>query len=282
MTSLRSLLGGLAALAAAICFVPSAAADALEAGHARGMCLDFTSGRGVLARCSGQEAQDFQLPNYGANYLRVGRYCVAAGREGEQLYAGNCKKNRSDQYWSYNQNGTLVNGSGLCADIEGGGKHAGARLIGYRCSGKANQRFSVWQGGYDPGYPGGGYQVSVLLSPQHAPGMCLDRDKSSNRLILFGCHGKSNQVFTLSQDGRTEIRVNNGCLTAPANRGPVYVATCNGSAQQRWVLRRDSTIRHDASGLCLDVEGAERRQHTQIITYKCSGKSNQRFNLYQR
>ncbi len=282
MTSLRSLLGGLAALAAAALFAPTAAADALEAGHARGMCLDFATGRGIIAKCSGQNPQDLRLPNYGADFLKVGRYCVTAGREGEQLYASNCK-NRSDQYWTYSQNGTLVNGTGLCADVEGASKYNGARVIAYRCSGKSNQRFAVWQGGYDPGYPGGGYQVSVLLSPQHAPGMCLDRDKSSSQIILFGCHGKSNQVFSLSQNGRTEIRVSNGCLTSSGySRGPVYAASCNGRPEQSWVLMRDNTIRNDSSGLCLDVDGASRRERTQIITFKCSGKSNQRFNLYQR
>ena len=283
MKPLKSALAALAALAGLALFAPTASAEALEPGNARGMCLDFASGRGVLSRCTGDAPQDLDIPKRGANFIRVGRYCVAAASQGAQLYATNCR-NRAEQYWTYSQNGTLVNGSGLCADVEGGSRYEGARVIAYNCSGKSNQRFDVWQGGYDPGPGnGGGYQARVLLSPTHAPGMCLDRDKSSNQIILFGCHGKSNQVFTLSQSGRTEIKVNNGCLTASgSNRSPVYAATCNGRREQTWVVMSNRTIRNDASGLCLDVDGAGRYDRTPVITYKCSGKSNQRFNFYSR
>lgn len=282
MKTLKSILAALAAVAGLAAFAPTASAEALEAGNARGMCLDFASGRGVISRCTDSNAQDLRIPDRGADFIRVGRYCIAAASEGAQLYATNCK-NRSEQYWSFNQNGSLVNGSGLCADVEGASRREGTRVIGYRCSGKSNQRFAVWQGGYDSGNGGSGYQVQVLLSPSHAPGMCLDRDKGTNQLILFGCHGKSNQVFTLSQSGRTEIRVNNGCLTAAANnRSPVYAATCNGRREQTWVVRNDGSIRNDASGRCMDVAGSGRQNRTPIITYKCSNKANQRFNLYGR
>jgi hypothetical protein len=289
MNALKSACAALAAMAALVAFAPSASAEALEAGNAQGMCIDFASGRGVLMPCSGQAPQDIQIPNRGADFLRVGRYCIAAGREGDQLYATNCK-NRADQYWTYSQNGTLVNGTGLCADVERSGRNQGTRILGFDCGGKANQRFSIWQGGYNPGpggggYPGngGGYQVQVLLSPDHAPGLCLDRDKKANRLILFGCHGKSNQVFVMSQSGRTEIRVNNACLTASNGNGsPVYTSNCNGSAAQTWEMRNDRTIRNQASNRCIDVSGASRNEGTPIITFKCSGKANQRFTMYQR
>ncbi len=283
MTPFRSVLAGLAAAAALLAFAPAASAEALQSDKARGMCMDFQSGRGVISRCNGQAPQDIDVPPRGADFMRVGRYCIAAGREGDQLYATNCK-NRADQYWTYSQNGTLVNGTGLCADVEGGSRSEGARIIGYNCSGKSNQRWLLWEGGYDPGPGnGGGYQSQVLLSPLHAPGMCLDRDKSTNQLILWGCHGKSNQVFTLATSGRTEIRVNNGCLAAASNsRSPVYVATCNGARSQTWMVMSNGTIRNDSSGLCLDVDGGGRNERTPVITFKCNGKSNQRFNLYSR
>lgn len=284
MNALKSICAALAAAAALTVFSSSASAEALESDKARGMCMDFSSGQGVISRCTGQNPQDIDIPNRGADFLRVGRYCIAASNNGGQLYATNCR-NRAEQYWTYSQNGTLVNGTGLCADVEGGSKREGARIIGYNCSGKSNQRWGVWQGGYGPGpdYPGGGgYQVQVLLSPDHAPGMCLDRDKSTNQIILWGCHGKSNQVFALSQNGRTDIRVQNGCLTGGGNGAQVYVANCNGSSSQTWTVRSDRTIRNDSSGRCLDVDAAGRNERTPVITYKCSGKSNQRFSFYQR
>lgn len=282
MRNLKSAFAALAALASLAAFAPTASAEALEAGNARGMCLDFASGRGVISRCTGQNSQDIGIPPRGADFLRVGRYCIAAAAEGAQLYATNCR-NRADQFWTYSQNGTLVNGTGLCADVDGGGRREGTPVIGYGCSGRSNQRFAIWQGGYDPGPGGGGYQVQVLLSPSHAPGMCVDRDKSTNQLILWGCHGKSNQVFTLSQGGRTSIRIGNGCVTAsPSSRSPVYAAACNGGREQTWTVLNDRTIRNESSGLCLDVDGGGRSERTPIITFRCSGRSNQRFNLYAR
>ncbi len=284
MKSVKSIFVALAALAGLAAFAPTASAESLEPGNARGMCLDFASGRGVISRCTGARSQDIDIPNRGADFLRVGRYCIAAANQGAQLYATNCK-NRADQYWTYSQNGTLVNGTGLCADVEGGGRGEGTRVIGYSCGGKSNQRFYVWQGGYDPGpgNGGGGYQVQVLLSPSHAPGTCLDRNRETNEITIWGCHGKSNQVFTLSQGGRTEIRVGNGCLTAGRGNGSsVYAAGCNGSSSQVWVALNDRSIRNDSSGLCLDVDGGRRDQGTRVIVYKCNGKANQRFNLYAR
>lgn len=284
MKPLKSVFAALAAAAALLAFAPSASAEALEAGNARGMCLDFGSGRGVIMTCTGQAPQDIDIPNRGADFLRIGRNCIAAAREGDQLYATACK-NRADQYWTFSQNGTLVNGTGLCADVERSGRGAGTRVIAFNCGGRSNQRFSVWQGGYDPGpgNGGGGYEVQVLLSPRHAPGMCLDRDKGTNQIILFGCHGKSNQVFSLSQSGGTVIRVNNGCLaSSPNSRGPVYAAACTGRRDQKWEMRNNGTIRNESSGLCIDVEGSGRRERTAIITFQCSRGQNQRFNLYQR
>ncbi len=287
MKHFKSILAAVAACAGLAAFAPTAAAQALEASHAPGMCLDFSSGRGVLARCTGDRGQDLDVPRRGADFLKVGRFCVAAGNSGSQLYTSNCRNN-SDQFWSFNQNGSLVNGSGLCADVEGGSRREGARVIAYRCGGKSNQRFTAWDAGHRPGRPGRpgqghNHESQVLLSPGHAGGMCVDHDRKTGRLILWGCHGKSNQVFTLSQRGNTELRVNNLCVTATrGNRSPVQVANCTGRRDQSWTVQNDRTIRNEATGLCLDVDGGGRHERTAVISFKCSGKTNQRFNFYAR
>jgi hypothetical protein len=54
-------------------------------------------------------------------------------------------------------------------------------------------------------------------------------------VILYSCHGGTNQQWTLPGDGT--IRSGGRCLTAPASLGnAVTVATCNNSAAQRWTF----------------------------------------------
>ena len=281
MRLLRRWMTAFAAAGAIFLASPAAHADSLEPGNAGGMCLDFGAGEGRIARCNGGGYQDIQIPYGGTGQLRVGRNCVAVGNEGQPLYLAKCK-NRNEQSWYLDQSGSLVNGNGLCADVEGGKRGEGTRVIGYRCNGKSNQRWATNGGG---GYPqpgpgpgnGGNYQTS-LLSPQHAYGMCLDVRGGGNDLIIYGCHGKNNQRFSFTTRGETEIQVGGNCVTAPGSTNQsLYVARCTGSYQQRWSFASDGTIR-SASGQCADVYDGRSNEGTSVILYKCSGKANQRWN----
>jgi hypothetical protein len=288
MKSLRRL----AAIAAAFGFfalAPAAHAEFLEAGHAPGLCLDFSSGQGAIYRCNGSDAQDIGLPQRGSGSLNVSGSCVVAGGQGQPLYLARCR-NRDEQRWYYDSSGALVNKNGLCADVEGGRRREGTRVIAYACNNHSNQLWRItdgYDGGYPPdggypgggsGYPGGGGDYdTALLSPMHAPGMCLDVDAGSNLMIIFNCHGRSNQRFSFTTYGETEIQVGRNCVTAPSSAGrQLYVARCTGAYSQRWNFQSDGTVR-SASGYCMDVDGASRQPSAQVQIFRCSGKTNQRW-----
>lgn len=286
MVPLRRLLPALAAAAAFFAFAPAARAEVMEAGNAPGLCLDFGGGQGAIYRCTGSSTQDIGLPQRGSGSLKVSGSCVAAAGVGQVLYLTRCRSNRDDQRWLYDSNGALVNKNGLCADVEGGRRREGTRVIAYYCNGRANQRWTAggdYGGGYPPppppggGYPGGGDYQTALLTPMHAPGLCLDVDGGSKKLIIFTCHGRANQRFSFTTYGETEIQVGRNCVTAPTSTGrQLYVARCTGAYSQRWSVQTDGTIR-SASGHCMDVDGASRQPSAEVQLYRCSGKTNQRW-----
>jgi hypothetical protein len=70
----------------------------------------------------------------------------------------------------------------------------------------------------------------------HALFSCLDASATqAGSVILYSCHGGTNQQWTLPGDGT--IRAGGRCLTAPAALGnAATVASCNNSAAQRWTF----------------------------------------------
>lgn len=276
MFLLRRLMTVAALFGALAVAAPAAQAAPLEVGNAPGMCLDFSAGQGQLARCSNSKYQNISFAGGGFAPMQVAGQCVADVGNGQPLILTRCR-NRTDQTWFLDQSGSLIGGARLCADAEGGSGREGTRVISYKCTGAKNQKWRVAGGA-----PSGGDYQTALLTPRHAPGLCLDQNGSGNDLIIYGCHGKANQRFSFSTYGETEIQVKGNCVTAPTSTGQsLYVARCTGSYQQRWNFRNDGTIR-SASGYCADVSGASRQPGTPVILYKCTGNANQRWDTMYR
>lgn len=283
MKSIRNSLIAFACAAGAFAFAP-ANADSISPANNTGLCLDMGS-KTDLQPCRRDADQDFQFDREGR--LRVEGGCLAVSREYEPLFVARCGRGAENR-WSYDRSGSLVNGTGLCADVNKGQVRAGELVIAYRCTGKANQRWSVG-GNSNPGYPSdndGGYDGgygNVLLSPQHAPGKCLDVRRGSTDLIIFGCHGRSNQQFEYVEGRRGgQLKVGGNCVTAPRNEGEsLYIARCGNSSSQRWELGRDGSLQSGAGG-CADVADRGTRDNTPVILYRCTGASNQRFNAQSR
>jgi Ricin-type beta-trefoil lectin domain len=70
-----------------------------------------------------------------------------------------------------------------------------------------------------------------------------------------------------------------GCLSATKSLDGTHLsmATCNGSALQRWTAYADGTIR--AVGLCMDVANAVTDDFTPVQVAYCSGNAAQQFVL---
>jgi len=65
---------------------------------------------------------------------------------------------------------------------------------------------------------------------------------------------------------------------SPRSGGHVVEASCDGSLGQLWSLRDDGNgyvFQTIASRLCLDVMGSSRANGAKLITWKCTGASNQ-------
>lgn len=94
-------------------------------------------------------------------------------------------------------------------------------------------------------------RAELIAGGQH-PGTCLDMRGGSSDLILYACHGGSNQQFQFLADGT--VRQQGRCLTAGTKAGDVLImSSCVGDPAQRWRLHGDGSLRN-GEGWCADVE----------------------------
>lgn len=123
-------------------------------------------------------------------------------------------------------------------------------------------------------------QGAPSIASYHSRGMCLDVRASDSAVLLWTCHGGSNQAFRFVRGGYGLISLGNQqCLTGGRKAGSGLTArTCNSSDQnQKWGFQPDGSLRNEAS-LCADIEGGGRSAGTRIISWNCnSGAGNQKW-----
>lgn len=119
-------------------------APAIASYHAQGRCLDMRSSDSVvlLYDCHGGWNQAFRFVsgNYGMISLGDQRCLTSGTAQGGPLTVQACT-NAANQRWGFQANGTLRNEIGMCADIEGGSRNSGARVLGYPCHSGSNQQW---------------------------------------------------------------------------------------------------------------------------------------------
>ncbi len=277
MMSTKQFIPGLIAIAL---FSGSHAANAtgypaedknLRPDSARSLCLDL-SRQARLQSCNGADAQRITLTQRddGKRIMRVGRDCIEGGREGEALVLTRCRFVDS-QTWTYTSNGQIKNGNGLCVDVYRNGRSAGTPVITYRCNSTVNQRWARYAPEKTEGQKRRASDVS--LRPGHAPQKCLDATPDG-RLVLWTCHGGSNQKFSYTAGQTSVIRTGSNCVTAlPDNT--VGLRRCTQSSRQAWVVQPNGTIKNGAN--CLDVRMGEKTDGAPLLSFKCTGDPNQRF-----
>lgn len=245
----------------------------LRPDSAQDLCMDL-SGDARLAKCNGSNAQKITLERRetGERRMRVGSQCVEGNREGEALFLAPCRSVVT-QTWTYNNTGQIRNGNGLCVDVYQNRKTAGTPVITYRCNGTINQRWAR----YDVPRPEAPPSSASTMSfrPAHARDKCLDVTPEG-RLVLWTCHGGQNQKFTFTYGRKSTIRSGAGCLTVVSPDAPVLLKSCGSGQHQSWTVEKSGRIVH-ASGACLDISMADRRDGTRVLSYRCTGQSNQRF-----
>jgi hypothetical protein len=99
-------------------------------------------------------------------------------------------------------------------------------------------------------------------------------------VILWSCHGESNQQFVLPALGTAgEVRVyGTMCLDVlgggEGDDDLVGISTCTGAVSQRWTV----TDRGEIRGLgdrCVDVAGADPTPGARVLLWSCHGGANQ-------
>jgi poly(3-hydroxybutyrate) depolymerase len=111
--------------------------------------------------------------------------------------------------------------SGRCVDVTGAGTANGTQLITWDCHTNTNQQFTQ-----------NGQALQVM-------GKCLDAPNnatSGTRVQIWDCHGGANQNWNVGTNGTITNTQTGLCLnsTGTGNNATVTVATCQGSASQRW------------------------------------------------
>ncbi len=106
--------------------------------------------------------------------------------------------------------------------------------------------------------------------------------ESQDALQLHDCHGETNQQFFFHDDGQVRLEGTELCWDAGHSHGEaLHLSPCDQGAHQRFVPSGNGTIRHPASGLCLDVEFFSRAPANgdRLRLLECHGGVNQRFSV---
>ncbi|WP_433047420.1 ricin-type beta-trefoil lectin domain protein [Dactylosporangium sp. CS-033363] len=136
---------------------------------------------------------------------------------------------------------------------------------------------SLQGGGVPPVGAAGG-----VTNPQS--GRCLDASgagtANGTQLILWDCHGGTNQSWTRTAAG--ELRLyGNKCLdinaNGTANGTKVQIWDCNGTTAQKFTFNTDGTIVGAGSGKCIDVNASGTANGTIVQLYDCNGTGAQKW-----
>lgn len=116
------------------------------------------------------------------------------------------------------------------------------------------------------------------IASYYAIGMCLDVRASDRAVLLWNCHGGSNQAFRFVSGNYGMISLGDQrCLTSGLTPGaPLTAQTCTNAPNQRWGFQANSTLRNE-SGWCADIERGGVAAGTRIIGWSCAGSVNQRW-----
>jgi hypothetical protein len=127
--------------------------------------------------------------------------CLSAGRSGDQAFIGSCDEENTAQLLSWEADGTIAAGEGMCLDVSGA--RNGAAAIFTSCDGSASQ---VWSASSD----------EHIVS---SDGACLDLERrggGGNSVVIWSCGGRDSQGWgardvggdggeTGSDDGDAEV-----------------------------------------------------------------------------
>jgi glucose/arabinose dehydrogenase len=150
------LIGAAGSLSAA---TPAAAAAGGPIVNARTQrCLDARSDIARLYTCAGQARQTWTVTGAGELRLADGTRCVVAGAAGVAARTATCDGSAAQRF-GLGSDGRITSSSGLCLD--GGSGANGGTVTVQRCTGRAQQRWTVPAAGADTTPPTAPAQLRV-------------------------------------------------------------------------------------------------------------------------
>jgi hypothetical protein len=188
LPAILSLSAGLLAAPAGAQVITTQGAPAIASYHVRGMCLDVRASDNavLLWTCHGGANQAFRFDRGAYGLISLGNQrCLTGGRtRGAGLTAQPCNSADQHQKWGFQPDGSLRNEASMCADVEGGARNAGARIISWTCnSGATNQ---TWYPAVTASRVSVGLQTLSALSRGPAQGIIGSGGFSSSNLVAAG------------------------------------------------------------------------------------------------
>jgi Ricin-type beta-trefoil lectin domain len=117
-----------------------------------------------------------------------------------------------------------------------------------------------------------------VIASYHSAGRCLDMRASDRQVLLWNCHGGSNQIFRYVSGSYGMISLGDQrCLTSGlTSKSAITVQPCNNAKNQRWGYQANGTLRNELN-LCFDIEGGSTGNGARILAFDCHGGSNQQW-----
>lgn len=118
---------------------------------------------------------------------------------------------------------------------------------------------------------------SPSIASYHAIGMCLDVRSTDKAVLLWNCHGGSNQAFRFVSGSYGMISLGNDqCLTSGVVEGALTAQTCTNAKNQKWGFQRNGALMNEL-GFCADISGGSTSAGTAIYGWGCHGGTNQKW-----
>lgn len=111
----------------------------------------------------------------------------------------------------------------------------------------------------------------VELRSRVAVGSCMDANAANGNVILWSCHGGSNQRFAYLDDGT--LRQEGRCVGA--NGASLLLKPCDASPDTLWTFA-SGEIRN-AAEQCIDIAGGDRANGTPLVAWHCHGAPQQKW-----
>jgi hypothetical protein len=209
----------------------------------------------------------------GRNVVGLGGMCLDVLGEsrwdGRTVELWDCNDGDAERF-RLDAEGRLRYGGGTCVEAPPGRVDGGTELRTWTCGDGPNQKWT-----FDDG---------IL---KNGTGRCMSVAGSSTsrgtRVELSDCHGGPSQRWALTDHGqqlgpRALYGVGGKCLEdAPASSGgKLRMTNCNGSGDQRFILRKDGALVAEGSGRCVSTNG-----DGPAVARACDGGPGQRWSYQQ-